>query len=223
MKNSIFKDVQVNKIYRDYLQINQNIRIEYIEQFLHNIDETIRKDFEKIINYNSGKEREIIKIKLEVLLFSFIGLRKKEFYKKLELSNKANQITEDIDDYYENFVFNMSEIRNSLKNIFKIYYEILIEKNQKNDLREIYTIYRTIMMCIINTLPDSYRNELFDTYNFKVLKQELEVLKSYENYTPTIRSITDIKDIEKNLIKYIEEKYDVDLYDFTKEIERKRV
>lgn len=223
MKNSIFKDVQVNKIYRDYLQINQNIRIEYIEQFLSNIDETIAKDFEAIINYNSGKEREIIKIKLEVLLFSFIGLRKKEFYKKLELSNKANQITEDIDEYYENFVFNMSEIRNSLKNIFKIYYEILIEKNQKNDLREIYTIYRTIMMCIINTLPDSYRNELFDTYNFKVLKQELDVLKSYENYTPTIRSITDIKDIEKNLIKYIEEKYDVDLYDFTKEIERKRV
>lgn len=223
MKNSIFKDVQVNKIYRDYLQINQNIRIEYIEQFLSNIDETIAKDFEAIINYNSGKEREIIKIKLEVLLFSFIGLRKKEFYKKLELSNKANQITEDIDEYYENFVFNMSEIRNSLKNIFKIYYEILIEKNQKNDLREIYTIYRTIMMCIINTLPDSYRNELFDTYNFKVLKQELEVLKSYENYTPTIRSITDIKDIEKNLIKYIEEKYDVDLYDFTKEMERKRV
>lgn len=223
MKNSIFKDVQVNKIYRDYLQINQNIRIEYIEQFLSNIDETIAKDFEAIINYNSGKEREIIKIKLEVLLFSFIGLRKKEFYKKLELSNKANQITEDIDEYYENFVFNMSEIRNSLKNIFKIYYEILIEKNQKNDLREIYTIYRTIMMCIINTLPDSYRNELFDTYNFKVLKQELDVLKSYENYTPTIRSITDIKDIEKNLIKYIEEKYDVDLYDFTKEMERKRV
>ena len=223
MKNSIFKDVQVNKIYRDYLQINQNIRIEYIEQFLSNIDETIAKDFEAIINYNSGKEREIIKIKLEMLLFSFIGLRKKEFYKKLELSNKANQITEDIDEYYENFVFNMSEIRNSLKNIFKIYYEILIEKNQKNDLREIYTIYRTIMMCIINTLPDSYRNELFDTYNFKVLKQELDVLKSYENYTPTIRSITDIKDIEKNLIKYIEEKYDVDLYDFTKEMERKRV
>lgn len=217
-RESLFKDEKINQIYQEYYKLNKNISIEKMEKFLENIDLIITRDFGVIRAYTEYKEREILKLQFEKTIFSLIGIRKKAAEKYINNNIKLEMLLEDREEYFENFALelNLDDLENSLINSFKLYYEIGSSRPRyKEYIVEIYTTYKTMIASIIHMLPSSYRKELFETDYFSSLKNDLKCLECYDDFTTDYNMAFNIEKFDSVLRKYIKEKFNVDLYDYS--------
>lgn len=222
-KNNLFTEEKVSQIYQEYLEFCKNIDIKEIENFLRSIEKNIIRDFRNIQLYNESKEIELYKLSVRRFLFSLFGISQKSFEKYIENGIKLQVLEEDLNEYFEKFAYTLEETKNGFINIFKIYYEIILNRGTTQDLREMYAIYHVMIMSIIHSLPQSYRKDLFSTYYFSNLNEQLNSLESYDDFNTLSETVFVIQNPESVLRDYIEKKYDVDLYEEQENKERKLV
>lgn len=223
-RTSMFKDEKVNEIYQEYYKLNQNVNIEEMEKFLENIDLHLHNDFLMIKMYNEHKETELFKIHMQRFLFSLFGVRKKSFDKYIENGFKIKKLENEIGEYFEIFALDLDDLENGLINSFKIYYDIILSRPAYKDyVIEIYTTYKTIIASIIHMLPQSYREDLFETNHFSSLREDLKKLECYDNFTTSNQMAFDLKKIDNTLKDYLKSRFGVDLYDYSLNKERKLV
>jgi len=222
-RKSIFKDEKIDQIYKEYYEFNKNIKIEKIEKDLENIDLIITRDFAIIKAYTEYKEREILKLQFERMLFSLIGIRKKAAEKYIQNNIKLEILLKDREEYFEHFALelNLEELQNRLINSFKLYNEIITSKfYYKKYIIELYTIYKTMLASIMHMLPQPYREDLFKIEPFNQLKNDLNNLECYDDFTTSNQMVYDIKKFDNILKEYLNSKFNVDLYDYS--LTRKR-
>lgn len=220
-KRSLFNDEKINQIYQEYYNLNYDLSFEEMEEFLKNIDWHLHDDFLVIKMFNEEKEKELFRLQIQRISFALFGFRKKSFDKYLENGFKIEKLGKDMGEYFENFALDLDELENSLINSFKLYYEIgVCRPGYKEYIIEIYTTYKIMIASIIHMLPESYREDLLSSNYFNSLKNDLECLESYEDFTTSHRMAFDIKKFDSILRNYLQNKFDVDLYDYARKRER---
>lgn len=221
-KISFFKDEKFNEIYQEYYKLNKHVKAEEMREFVENIDTHLHNDFLIIKMYNESKEREFFKLQMQRILFSLFGIRKKSFDKYIENGFKIEKLTNEMAIYFENFALDLDEVENSLINSFKIYYDIVLWRSGYN-IEEVYTTYKTMLVSIIHMLPQTYREDLFETNYFRSLKNDLLCLECYDDFTTSFQMAFDIKKFDTILKEHLSARFGVDLYDYSLNKERKLV
>ena len=216
----IFKDnEELNNIVNIFYEKADEEKIEDIDAYLSDIESNILLDFDVINSMckrkNSKISSKLIKMYLQNLLYKYVGVKNNSFYKTMDNNLTVDYLQKEQNDYYTNFASNFDEIEMVLIHSLKKYYEIVKEFGTEEDLKEIYAIYQTVGLYIINMLPEYYRrdfdaNELFEDLNSI----------NYEIEGASNRYIINIDYILRD---YIKEKYNVDLFDYTHGEQRKRL
>ena len=210
---------ELNNIFNEFYKKAQEEDIEDIDVYLSDIENNIFSDFEMIKSIckstNNKVSLKICKIYLQNFLYNCMGVNKKSYYKPLYNSTYVEELQSEQDKYYTNFIDNFDEFEMTLIHSLKQYYKIVKELGDEEDLREIYAIYQSVGLYIINMLPDSYRKVFLNDESFDEL--------NYVDYKMKNTSKKYIVNIDRILRNYIKEKYKVDLFDYTYSEQRKRV
>lgn len=227
-RKSLFADEKIDGIYTNYYDFIEKNCDEKIQQFLNNIDLSITQDFEIIRVYVDYKEREILKLQIKQMFFSALGISKKGAENYIKDNIRLEKLLEDREDYFENFALkvDLDILKNSLIYSFKTYYKIASNSPERQQYYlDIYATYKTMLTSIIHMLPSSYRKELFETNYFNTLKKDLENLDYYDDFTTGYATAFNIKKFDSILRRYIEENFDIDLYDYgnAPSLKRKRI
>lgn len=216
---------EVETIFTSFLSLTNHMSIDYIKPYVFNIEDKINSDFLVIQKYAQEKEIKIFRSQFKIYLYSLIGLRKKSFYKVLELKNALEIEQEDFESYLEHFRWLEEETKNKIIHIFNTYFQIIQEYSEKKEagLKEFYTIYQAIEISMLYLLPKNYRQNLLEQENFKDLKQEIRMMNCEEKLGNANLGQYFISCLEDYIRKYILAKYGIDLFEFHESRERKRI
>ena len=205
---NVFKDnKELNDLLNKFYVKTIKEDIDEIDEYLKNIDANISNDFELIYSVCKKKNTKIsikiIKTYIQDAIYKHMGVKKDSFNKTLE---DIKVLQNEQSDYYTGFLETLEETKMTLIHTLKQYYKIAKNYGNDSDLREVYAVYQTIGLYIINMLPDYYKkdfdqNELFD----ELLKTDYKIENASNRYIVNIDHI--IRD-------YILDKYDVDLFEY---------
>ena len=98
-------------------------------------------------------------------------------------------------------------------NIFKKYYKIVYENGKKEDYKELYAYYQTLLLSILYMLPSLYAQELLKTEEYKDLKEVMKICKLDETLEDVNIKTVYLDSLELSIRKHISDKYNTDIYD----------
>lgn len=205
----MLKNRQFNFIFDEFYKIIQNMDDSEILEFFSNIEMNINRDFKMMFKtgneIDNTKTIQIIQLYIENVLFSTIGVRKKAFYKYIENKCKIEKLENDRLIYHSIYLDIVRELKYKICYTFEKYYEVAISVKSQDEIRIMYATYLSIIYYIINTMPDSYIEEIKKNEEFKLLKA-IDFILGEPN-------VLYIKRINDTIRDYIKEKYSIDIYD----------
>ena len=220
------KNNNILEILDKIIELSEKMNNDYIISYLEKIGEKIEIDLASIKNIYLKDISELQKNKLKIFFKKSFLISSKTFFDILDLETKNKILNQDIDEFNGNFstflAYNET-FKNEIIFTFERFIKIVVENGNVNDLKYVYSFYQTMIIGFLSSLPKNYRNEILNQENFLDVKQEVETIKYDYDLKICSTYIFYRLIIEKEIDKFLKEKYNQSLFVENVGFTRKRI
>lgn len=203
-----------NKIYEDFYDLSSKLKIEYIQKYVSDINWKIEYIFEIIKKMHDKVLLKTFYLELKNIFQTYFSFgSRKEFESMINDHANILILEKDSAKFYNDFKDDFESIKNKMNYIFKKYYELVYESGKKEDYKELYSYYQTLLLSILYMLPETYAQKMLNIEDYSEVKKAIKIFK-YDSSLEDInvRSIY-FDSLELSIRKHIFQKYNVDIYD----------
>ena len=204
---------QSESIYNDFYDLSSKLKLEYIKRYVSDINWKIDYIFETIkrIHDNTLLEVFLREMKAVFLMYFYLGDRK-TFEGMLDDYVKRYILQKDSERFYQNFKDNYIDIRNRMTNLFQKYYACVLEQGKKEDYKELYAYYQTLLMSLLYMLPQSYAKKLLQTDDYEGIRNGMKIYKYDETLEDINTKAVYLDSLDLSIRKNLCDKYNLDTY-----------
>ena len=204
---------QSEYIYNDFYDLSSKLKLDYIKRYINGVNWQIEYIFDTVEKIHNDTLRKIFlkEIKNIFLIHFSLGDRK-TFENIMDSSVDIYTLQKDSERFYQNFKENYLDMKNKIVSIFKKYYECVLESGKKEDYKEFYAYYQTLLLSILYMLPQSYAKRLLETDEYKGIKDGMKIYKYNESLEDVNTKSVYLDSLELSIKKTLCDKYGADVY-----------
>ena len=213
------ENYSLNFLYTQVNALTEKMNNEYVLIKIANFNEKIETDFDQFEKYGLQKKEGLQNQLHKIWFYAAFVARKKTFYRALELSNKYRIDNDDYEEY-KRFYKRLEQKKYNIMHLFNIYYDIVLRYKQKLDeFKEFYTFYHTMILGLIYLTPENYQNDLLgllESEHIEELKLLNRTAQSNLEFNKDSFTFAVIDELEEEIKNFIMQKYNIDVYEYEK-------